>query len=285
VRRAADVEALKELIAQRGARTGAVAKIEKPQALEDLEAILQVADAVMIARGDLGVELSPERVPFVQKQIIRQAARFKVPVITATQMLESMIEHPRPTRAEASDVANAIFDGTDAVMLSGETAAGQYPVEAVAMMDRIAREAEQHLSFEPERRRRSAQEGPASFPDAVAAAACRVAAEVEAVAIVAFTQSGFTARLISKHRPPVPIFAFTPHAEVCRRLSLYWGVFPRLSFFVEEADQMIEQVDALLLQEGLVRPGDRLVFLAGTPSTQQGTTNLLKLHRAGDRLS
>ncbi|MBI2504649.1 MAG: pyruvate kinase [Candidatus Latescibacteria bacterium] len=279
VRRAADVIELKERLARRGAPTGVVPKIEKPQALDELEAILLVADAVMIARGDLGVELSPERVPFIQKQIIRQAAQLKVPVITATQMLESMIEHPRPTRAEASDVANAIFDGTDAVMLSGETAAGRYPVEAAAMMARIVREAETHLTFTPERRRR--EEGTVSFPDAMAEAACRAAAEVKAVAIVAFTQSGFTARLISKHRPTVPVIAFTPHERICRRLGLYWGVLPRYSPFIADTEQMIARADAALLQEGLTQPGDPLVFLAGSPPHQQGTTNLLKLHRAG----
>jgi pyruvate kinase len=247
-----------------------------------LEAILLAADAVMIARGDLGVELSPERVPFIQKQIIRQAAQLKVPVITATQMLESMIEHPRPTRAEASDVANAVFDGTDAVMLSGETAAGHYPVEAAAMMARIVCEAETHLTFMPERRRR--EEGTIAFPDAMAEAACRAAAEVRAVAIVAFTQSGFTARLISKHRPPVPVIAFTPHEHICRRLGLYWGVLPRHSSFIADTEQMIARADRALLQEGLTRPGDSLVFLAGSPPHQQGTTNLLKLHRAGEGL-
>lgn len=283
VRRAADVTDLKERLARRGAAIGVVPKIEKPEALDELEAILLAADAVMIARGDLGVELSPERVPFIQKQIIRQAAQLKVPVITATQMLESMIEHPRPTRAEASDVANAVFDGTDAVMLSGETAAGHYPVEAVAMMARIVCEAETHLAFMPERRRRD--EGTISFPDAMAEAACRAAAEIKAVAIVAFTQSGFTARLISKHRPPVPVIAFTPHPHICRRLALYWGVLPRHSAFIANTEQMIAQADAALLQEGLTRPGDSLVLLAGSPSGQQGTTNLMKLHRVGEGLA
>lgn len=280
VRRAADVIDLKERLARRGASIGVVPKIEKPEALEELEAILRAADAVMIARGDLGVELSPERVPFIQKQIIRQASQLKVPVITATQMLESMIEHARPTRAEASDVANAVFDGTDAVMLSGETAAGRYPVEAVTMMARIVRETETHLAFAPERRRRD--EGVTSFPDAMAEAACRAAAEVKAVAIVAFTQSGFTARLISKHRPPVPVVAFTPYPHICRRLALYWGVLPRHSTFIADTEQMIARADAALVQEGLARPGDSLVFLAGSPSGQQGTTNLMKLHRVGE---
>jgi len=282
VRRAADVTDLKERLARRGAAIGVVPKIEKPEALDELEAILSAADAVMIARGDLGVELSPERVPFIQKQIIRQAAQFKVPVITATQMLESMIEHPRPTRAEASDVANAVFDGTDAVMLSGETAAGRYPVEAAAMMARIVREAETHLAFAPERRRRD--EGTVSFPDAMAEAACRAAAEVKAVAIVAFTQSGFTARLISKHRPSVPVVAFTPHPRILRRLGLYWGVLPRYSPFIADTEQMITRADQALLEENLTRPGDPLVFLAGSPSSQQGTTNLMKLHWAGGGL-
>jgi pyruvate kinase len=285
VRQAADIVQLKEILERAGSPIPVVAKLEKPQAIDALDDILQVADGVMVARGDLGVELSPERVPFIQKTIIRKAFRAQVPVITATQMLESMIAHPRPTRAEASDVANAVFDGTDAVMLSGETAVGQYPVEAVRMMDRIVREAERHATFTPERRRRAEQDRPLSFPDAMADAAGRVAADLKAAAIIAFTQSGFTARLISKYRPSTPIIAFTPNERVFRCLCLYWGVQPRHALFIEDTDQMIEAVDARLRREGLIREGDRLVILAGTPSTHSGTTNLMRLHLAGQRLS
>jgi pyruvate kinase len=285
VRRAADVTELKGLLAAAGARIPVIAKLEKPQAIEALDEILEVADGVMVARGDLGVEISPEQVPFIQKTIIHRAAQASVPVITATQMLESMIGQPRPTRAEASDVANAVFDGTDAVMLSGETSIGRYPVDAVRMMDRIVREAETHLTFLPERRRRGAAGRAVTFPDAVADAAGRAAADLQATAIVAFTRSGFTARLISRHRPAAPIVAFTPHEAVCRQLALYWGVVPRLVSLMEDADQLIAAVDAELRREGLVAAGDNLVFLFGRPTHREGTANVLRLHRAGDPLS
>jgi len=281
VRRAEDMAALQAILKQAPVPIAAVAKLEKPQAIEVLDDIIAVSDAVMVARGDLGVELSPERVPSVQKSIIRAAVQAGKPVITATQMLESMIENPRPTRAEASDVANAVLDGTDAVMLSGETAVGQYPVEAVQMMERIVREAERGLQLSPERRRRG-DELPLSFPDAIAEAAGRVAADTHAAAIVAFTQSGFTARLISKHRPAHPIFAFTARTHVLSRLSLNWGVYPRYAEFVADTDEMVARVDAMLREEGLVQQGDNLVILAGMPPTQQGTTNLLRLHRVGN---
>jgi len=279
VRRAADVVELQHLISDRGATTPVIAKLEKPEAVEYLEEILQVADAIMIARGDLGVELSPERVPFLQKEIISRAAIHRVPVITATQMLESMIDHPRPTRAEASDVANAIVDGTDAVMLSGETAVGHYAVEAVGMMERIILEAEAHASGVPPILRRRREDDPSGFPDAIAASACRAADEVGARAIIAFSKSGFTARLISKYHPPIPVYAFCEDEAVYRRLSLYWGVLPRRSEFIEDLDLKIEDVDASLRREGALVPGEPIVVLAGTPSGVRGTTNMLKLHR------
>ena len=281
VRRAEDMAALQAILKQAPVPIAAVAKLEKPQAIEVLDDIIAVSDAVMVARGDLGVELSPERVPSVQKSIIRTAVRAGKPVITATQMLESMIENPRPTRAEASDVANAVLDGTDAVMLSGETAVGQYPVDAIQMMDRIVREAERGLQLSPERRRRG-DELPLSSPDAIAEAAGRVAADTQAAAIIAFTQSGFTARLISKHRPIHPIFAFTTRTHVLRQLCLNWGVYPRYAEFVADTDEMVARVDATLREEGLVQQGDNLVILAGMPPTQQGTTNILRLHRVGN---
>ncbi|MEW6754422.1 MAG: pyruvate kinase [Candidatus Latescibacterota bacterium] len=283
VRRGRDLSELRGALAAAGGRAAVVAKLEKPQAIDSLDEILALADAVMIARGDLGVEVSPERVPSLQKTIIRRAAEARVPVITATQMLESMVTARRPTRAEASDVANAVFDGTDAVMLSGETSVGQHPVEAVRMMDRIVREAESHLTYAPERRRlpRGVR---LSFADAIADAAGRAAAELDAAAIVAFTQSGFTARLISKHRPATPIFAYTPHPHVLRRLCLYWGVTPRSAALAHPIEPVFAQVDADLRREGMVEAGDTLVFLAGWPGLQTGTTNTMRLHRAGDPL-
>ena len=285
VRSAADVDALKAELARLQADVGVVAKLEKPQAIESLEAIVDSADAIMVARGDLGVEMSPERVPFIQKTIIRACAAAGKPVITATQMLESMIENPRPTRAEASDVANAVFDGTDAVMLSGETAMGQYPIEAVQMMDRIVCEAERNVAAQPEHRRRARRAAPLSFSDAIAEAAGLVAADTQAAAIVAFTQSGFSAKLIAKSRPQTPIYAFTPNEDVQRRLCVHWGVEPRLSAYVERTQDMIEVVEERLVREEHVRVGDSLVFLAGMPSNRPGTTNTLRLHRVGEKIS
>ena len=282
IRQAADVAEVNGVMEELGIRVPVIAKIEKPQALENLEEILAAADAVMIARGDLGVEMPAEQVPFIQKRIIRAAARHKKPVVTATQMLESMIEHPRPTRAEASDVANAILDGTDAVMLSGETAVGKHPVAAATIMDRIVREAERHLDFLPDTQGRRASDPGATFPDAVAQSACRAGAEVEAAAIVAFTQSGFTARLLSKCRPATPVIAVTFGERILRQLCLYWGVQPRLLEFDQDANRMLEVVDAQLRDQGVIASGDRLVVVAGEASGTAGTTNLMRLHVAGE---
>jgi len=283
VRRAEDVIQLKEEIRRRGGDIPVIAKLEKPEAIERLEEILEVSDGVMVARGDLGVEMRPEKVPIVQKEIIHQGMQRGIPVITATQMLESMRYHPRPTRAEASDVANAIFDGTDAVMLSGETATGSYPVETVEMMARIIQEAEAslHLSEYPVERR--FHEG-LPFPDAISNAACHVARQLRAKAIVAFTQTGFTARLISKYRPQTPIIAFTPHETVRRRLCLLWGVTPKLMGIIENTDEMIRRVEEALLTGGLARKGDAIVILSGAPIGVKGTTNLMKLHRVGEQI-
>jgi pyruvate kinase len=235
----------------------------------------------MVARGDLGVELSPEAVPVVQKRIIAAANRSGKIVITATQMLESMTDHPRPTRAEASDVANAIFDGTDAVMLSGETAVGHYPVETVRMMGRIVETAEESMYSIPSEQRRDRAESILSFPDAIGYAAVTAAEAVQAKVIVAFTQSGSTARLISKRRPVNDIVAFTPNFHIWRQLCLCWGVEPRLMDLVEDTDRMVDEVEARLLVEGKLAMGDILAILAGAPITTQAETNLLKLHRVG----
>ena len=283
VRTAADVEDLRQRIRAHGSETAIIAKLEKPQAIENLDAILYAADAVMVARGDLGVEFAPERVPFLQKEIIRRAAMARVPVITATQMLESMVDHPRPTRAETSDVANAILDGTDAVMLSAETAVGDFAIETVQMMRRVIVATEAHASYLPDRgRRRRSDDSASPFADAIADAATGAAADTRARAIVAITQSGFSGRLISKYRPFTPILAFTSDEIVYRRMALLWGVEPRLIPFVESAEEMISSIDALLIADGTTEPGDHLVFIAGTPSTRLGTTNLLKLHSVGD---
>ena len=283
VRRPEDLRELRALLDAADAACDVVAKLEKPQAIDHLDGILEAADAVMIARGDLGVELSPERVPFVQKQVIARAAQLRVPVITATQMLESMIDHPQPTRAEASDIANAVLDGTDAVMLSGETAIGHYPLQAVRMMHRIVSEAEASSAdggFAGPVRARRAQDPPAGFADALADAACRMALQVKASAIVAFTQSGYTARLISKGRPQTPIIAFTASETVCRRLSLYWGVRSKRCEFDTDIDGMIRAANEALLADGSLNPGDTVVVLAGSPSPG-GSTSWLELHRVG----
>ena len=284
VRSAADVDALKAELARLQADAGVIAKLEKPQAIDALDAIVDAADAIMVARGDLGVEMSPERVPFIQKTIIRACAAAGKPVITATQMLESMIENPRPTRAEASDVANAVFDGTDAVMLSGETAMGAHPIHAVQMMHRIVIEAERNVAAQPEMRRRARRESALSFSDAIAEAAGQVAADTKAAAIVAFTQSGFSAKLIARSRPQTRIYAFTPHRRVQRRLCVHWGLEPRHAAYLERTQDMIEVVEQQLLEESIVRAGDSLVFLAGMPSNRPGTTNMLRLHTVGDEV-
>ncbi len=277
VRSVEDVRALKRLIRRAGHTTPVIPKLEKPEALDDLEAILGEADGVMVARGDLGVEMSPEKVPVAQKRIIALANERRIPVITATQMLESMIENPRPTRAEASDVANAVFDGTDAVMLSGETAAGRYPREAVAMMDRIIREAEAAALALPRRRR---AETP-SIAETVAEAVAVAADQLKVKAIAVFTESGSSARLVSKARPSPPIVAFSPSRETRRRLALYWGVLPRRIKRVRQVDELAREGERRLRREKLVKKNDIVALVAGTPLGTRGSTNLLKFHVIG----
>jgi len=281
VRRSEDVRLCKSMIEWSQNHAHVIAKIEKPQALDDLEGILEFADGVMVARGDLGVELNPWQVPIAQKHIIEEAARWRKPVITATQMLESMIESPSPTRAEASDVANAVFDGTDAVMLSGETAVGRFPVEAVAMMDKIVRAAEENL-----KRARldlpGAPEAEDGFSMEVAHSAARLAEQLHARYIVVYTQTGFSARLISKHRPTCPVLALSPYPDVCRRAKLLWGVRARQIDEVRDLDELVERIDKLTVGLGWVKPGDVLLIVAGTPFRVRGRTDLVKLHRIGE---
>src|SRR5207302_1578914 len=254
-----------------------VAKIEKATALEDLDRILAACDAVMVARGDLGVELPFEEVPIVQKRLIREANRRGKPVITATQMLESMVNHPRPTRAEASDVANAILDGTDAVMLSAETATGEFPLEAVRAMDRIIRETERQSSGAAREGRRMGELEEVSVEDAIAIGTHAVARMLRTPLIVTLTKGGFTARKVAALRPPVPILAVTTEASTFRQLALVWGVAPVVVDHVPGYDAMLEVVRDLILKRGLARPGDRIVMTAGVPWEVSGTTNLLKV--------
>ncbi len=277
VRRPDDVLELKRVLARAGQPIPVVAKLEKPEAIERLDDILRVADAVMVARGDMGVELPPEKVPVIQKQVITRANTMHVPVIIATQMLESMTVHPRPTRAEASDVANAIFDGADALMLSRETATGQFPCETVRMMARIVSAAEASPHFGWDRRRSG--EKTQSVPAAICESVAHMSEELNLKAIAVFTQSGSSARLISKYRPRVPVFAFSPLQEIVRRTALFWGVYPVFMPLVQSTDRMVEVAASRLRDLGAVRPGDVIAVIAGTPIARRGTTNLLKLHR------
>lgn len=267
-----DIRSLRELIGEHWPPPAVIAKLEKPEALEQLDEILKVSDGVMIARGDLGVELPPEKVPPTQKFIIQKANSAGKPVITATQMLESMIEHPRPTRAEASDVANAIYDGTDAVMLSAETASGQYPLEAVEMMDRIATQAEDSMNY----KKLHEHELPTSA-HAIAHAACAMALDMKATAIATFTKSGATARLISQFRPHVNIVALTQHNHVYRQLSLHWGTIPVMLTEVSDSESTLYMVEATLLDTELAHPGDNIVITGGLPIAARGPANFVKL--------
>lgn len=279
VQKAADVLAIRKLVEDAGADLSIIAKIENAAGVRQVDEILKVADGLMVARGDLGVEIPAEEVPIVQKRVIEKCNRAGKPVITATQMLDSMMRNPRPTRAEASDVANAIFDGTDAIMLSGETAAGKYPVEAVRTMARIAARTEEVLDYEDLLRKREAVAR--STTDAVSRASVQTALGLCAAAIVTSTESGHTARMVSKYRPGVPIIAVTPHPRTMRRLQLTWGVYPLLGERTKNTDAMIENAVNCGLQAGLLKEGDLTVITAGVPVGMPGTTNLIKVHVVG----
>ncbi|MBI4421371.1 MAG: pyruvate kinase [Gemmatimonadetes bacterium] len=276
VRRASDVDAVRALVPD---TVRLVAKIEKAAALSDLPRIIEASDAIMVARGDLGVELPFEEVPLVQKRVIRSANRRGRAVITATQMLESMVHNPRPTRAEASDVANAILDGTDAVMLSAETAVGEYPLAAAEAMVRIIHEIER-AGLEDgalRDRRRPAPPTGGSVEDAIALATCTAAEMLHVPVIVCFTKSGFTPRKIAAHRPGVPIVGLSTEAATCRHLSLVWGVLPELADRVPNYDAMLDVAREALLAKRYVRAGQHIVVTAGVPFEVPGTTNLLKV--------
>ncbi len=276
VRKAADIEAVRLFLQAHGGDIPIIAKIEKPEAVQNLEEIIEAADGIMVARGDLGVEMSPEQVPLLQKKIIEACNQAEKPVITATQMLESMIENPQPTRAEASDVANAILDGTDCVMLSGETAIGKYPVQAVEVMTRIAIQAETSV------RPRQPNSDLSGTDESVAHASCKAAEEQKARAIVTFTQSGSTALLVSKHRPTVDIIAATPFDVVARKISLYWGVTPIILKTRRTTDSMIASVERAMRYRRLVKLRDLIVITAGVPVGVAGSTNMMKIHRVGE---
>jgi pyruvate kinase len=280
VRGPEDIEAARKVMTESGGTQPIIAKIERAEAVSRLDGILEQADGVMIARGDLGVEMGPEAVPTLQKRIIAEANRRRRLVITATQMLESMTQHLRPTRAEASDVANAVFDGSDAVMLSAETAIGAHPIETVQVMDRIIRAAEEGTEpgWMPQVETRR---GDISFPEAICTAASSAAESIKASAIVAFSELGRTARLISKQRPAAPIIAFTPFEPVRRQMALYWGVRPYTMQQIEQTDARVDEAERRLKVEGLVKTGERIVILSGTRIGQPGGTNLIKLQEVG----
>lgn len=278
VRSPQDVITLHGLIKRAGADIPVIAKIEKSEAVRHLKEILTVSDGIMVARGDLGVEVSPEKVPVLQKKIIGEANRRGITVITATQMLETMIYNPQPTRAEVSDVANAILDGTDAIMLSGETAIGSYPIEAVKMMDKITRQAEESPYWHHPDVEMTHDKG--LYPDAVAHAAYHASLESSAKAIMVFTMSGATAQLISKLRPIVPIIAMSPDDTVCRRLSILWGVRPLKMEMGKSTDEMISIGERIILEKKLLKRGDVIIIIAGS-TPMRGATNMMKLHKIG----
>ncbi len=279
IRTADDVRTVKRLVEAHRSDAWIISKLEKPQAIDpaNLEEILDVSDGVMVARGDLGVEMPPEKVPMIQKHVIRRAADWRKPVITATQMLESMVENPRPTRAEASDVANAVLDGTDAVMLSAETASGKYPREAVAIMAKIILEAESGAEEHIPRRRQSRL---LSISETICESVSHAAQDLEMKAVVVYTESGTTARLISKYRPTTAIYGFAPSHPVCARLNLLWGVHPLWSATMHSIEDMVSNAEKMMLKLHAVQPGDVIAIVAGT-RTATGSTNFLRLHVVG----
>ncbi|MDP4085993.1 MAG: pyruvate kinase [Bacillota bacterium] len=282
VRRAKDVLEIHQLLEENNATNiHIIPKIENQEGVDNIDDILEVSDGLMVARGDLGVEIPAEEVPLVQKMLIKKCNALGKPVITATQMLDSMQRNPRPTRAEASDVANAIFDGTDAIMLSGETAAGLYPVEAVKTMHNIASRAEHALDHKEILSNRSKDTGH-NITDAIGQSVAHTALNLEVNSIITPTESGHTARMISKYRPKAPIVAVTSNLNVCRRLSLVWGVYSQLGKEAKTTDEMLEIAVEESLNSGIVKHGDLVVITAGVPVGEAGSTNLMKIHIVGD---
>ncbi len=287
VHSADDIHRLRQVIAEAAperVNTPIIAKLERPEALSNLTSIIQAADGVMVARGDLGVEMPPESVPIAQKRIIESANQQLKLVITATQMLESMIFNPRPTRAEASDVANAIFDGSDAVMLSSETAVGRYPVKAVAMMGAIIAQAETHMREWGHAEIQPSADLPHDNAVYIARAAREMAQDKDVAAIAVFTQSGRTARLMAKLRPNVPILAFTPIKHTYQRLNLLWGVQPHLVPHAESVVEMLKHVESAMIAGAAIQPGQEIVIIAGFPIGTRGPANFVLLHTVGKPL-
>lgn len=277
VRKASDVLAIREILEKNNAGDVLIlSKIENQEGVENIDEILQVSDGIMVARGDLGVEIPTEEIPIVQKMIIKKCNELAKPVITATQMLDSMIRNPRPTRAEVTDVANAIYDGTDAIMLSGETAAGKYPVEAVKVMASIAKRIEQTLDYDRMLKEKGSKN--VTVTDAISHATCTTAVDLNASAIITSTSSGYTAKMVSKFRPQAPIIAATSNEAVMRRLALTWGVCPIKSALAGNTDEVIEKSIEASIENGYVKNGELVVITAGVPVGVSGTTNLIKVH-------
>ena len=284
VRNADAIVEIKQMLEVAGSNIKVIAKIENEEGIENLDAIIEASDGIMVARGDMGVEIPAEQVPFIQKTIIRKCNEACKPVITATQMLDSMIRNPRPTRAEVADVANAIYDGTDAIMLSGETAAGKYPIEAVTMMGEIAEQTERYLKFE-DYRDGKALEGKLNVSAAVGSAAVSMVEHIKAACIVTPTMSGQTARLISNLRPSVPIYGVTPYEWARRKMQLYWGVRPVTGYEEDSTENIISHAMYMVRREELVERGDMVIFTAGDPATNEVTgegymTNMLHIIQA-----
>jgi pyruvate kinase len=282
VRTAEDISLVRNRVAAYGAETWIVAKLEKPQAVDHLDAIINASDAIMVARGDLGVEMPPEQVPAIQKQIIRRAVELRKPVITATQMLESMIDNPRPTRAEVSDVANAVYDGTDAVMLSGESAIGKYPIEAVSMMARIVADAEQNIKKQENGFRRRQEPTGLTIAETICEATAHAADDLELRGIAIFTESGTTARLLSKYHPLACIFAFSPVEVTINRMNLLWGTTPVRCPKIRSTEEMVDTAERLLAKYNYAHPREVVAIVAGT-RTRSGSTNFLRLHVMGEQ--
>lgn len=283
IQQADNIIAIRKILEDAQAQMGIIAKIENTPGVDNIDDILKVADGVMVARGDLGVEIPPEDVPLVQKMLIKKCNQMGKPVITATQMLESMITNPRPTRAEASDVANAIIDGTDAIMLSGETASGLYPVEAVRTMARIALRTEQDLAYD-QLLLRNGVDHCCTTTAAISHASAQIAHELAAAAIITTTNSGYTARMVSKYRPNPPIIAVTPNGKTARQVQLLWGVYPVLDTLAPNSDQMVDGSIRAALAAGLVSHGDLVIVTSGVPVGTQGTTNMIRVHIVADVL-
>lgn len=280
VRNADDLKQVKSMIMKQGSDIPVIAKIEKPEAVDNIDEILEVADGIMVARGDLGVELEPEKVPTIQKHIIHKAVLANKPVITATQMLETMISNPIPTRAEVSDVANAIYDGTDAIMLSGETSVGKYPVKAVQMMSRIVSEAEG--SFLMKYNIQYDKDPENIVVHAVAQSSVNILHEIDAKAIIAFSVSGITSKLISKQRPSKPVYAFTPSTAIYNRLAIIWGITPLYVPRIYDTKRIIDASETLLLKKQIIHHDDLIVIVTGL-ALKRGSTNLIKIHRIGHK--